>query len=150
MWVSQIVVSDNASTFTSEEFGKFLRRNGIQHIRTPPYHPASNGLVERAVQTSKEGMKRQKLGTLNTRLRLLLCYRITQYSSTGVSPSELMWGRKLRSTLDLLLPDVNREVQQSQDQKKQLYDIHSPTQKFNINDFVYAQNYGSGPLWLPV
>ena len=112
----ETVVSDNAATFTSEEFGEFMRRNGIQHVRSPPYHPASNGLVERAVQTFKEGMKRQKSGTLNTRLsQFLLRYRITPYSSTGTSPSEPLWGRKLRSTLDLLVPNTNRKLQQNQD-----------------------------------
>ena len=146
----ETVVSDNASTFTSEEFGEFLRRNGIRHVRSPPYHPASNGLVERAVQTFKEGMKRQKSGTLNTRLsRFLLRYRIIPHSSTGTSPSELLWGRKLRSTLDLLVPNTNRKLQQNQDHQKELYDSRSKTRQFNVNDFVYARNYGSGPLWLP-
>ena len=41
---------DNAAAFTGEEFTEFLMRNGIRHVRTPPYHPASNGLVERTVQ----------------------------------------------------------------------------------------------------
>ena len=99
----EVVVSDNATAFTSAEFSNFLRRNGIKHILTPPYHPASNGLVERSVQTFKEGLKRLKEGSLNTRLmRFLFKYRITPHSGTGVSPAELMYGRKLRSQLDLV------------------------------------------------
>ena len=47
----EMLITDNGSVFTSAEFKEFLNRNGIQHITSAPYHPASNGLAERAVQT---------------------------------------------------------------------------------------------------
>ena len=146
----EVIVSDNAATFTSDEFSEFVKRNGIRHIRSPPYHPASNGLVERVVQTFKEGLKRFKSGTLSTRLsRFLMWYRITPHSTTGSSPSELMWGRRLRSQLDLLLPDAERRSQEAQDRQKQAHDSHSVDRHFGINDTVYARNYGQGLPWLP-
>ena len=37
------LVSDNGPQFCSVEFQKFLTTNGIVHIRTALYHPASNG-----------------------------------------------------------------------------------------------------------
>ena len=40
------LVSDNGPQFTSKEFEQFARANGIRHIRSAPYHPASNGQVE--------------------------------------------------------------------------------------------------------
>ena len=43
----EIMVSDNAPNFISEEFEPFMRNNGIVHITFAPYHPASNGLAER-------------------------------------------------------------------------------------------------------
>lgn len=45
------VVSDNGPAL------EFLIQNGVHHIRTAAYHPASNGLAERSVQTFKNGMK---------------------------------------------------------------------------------------------
>ena len=148
--IPETIVSDNAANFTSDEFATFLKQNGIRHVRSAPYHPASNCVVEQAVQTFKEGMKRLKSGSLNTRLaRFLLRYRITPHTSTGTSPSELMWGRTLRSPLDLLLPDPSQKVEQAQDRQRKSHDAHSSAREFNVSDVVYARNYSSGPHWLP-
>ena len=43
------VVSDFVCTF--------LHQNGVEHVMSAPYHPATNGLMERAVQIFKEGVK---------------------------------------------------------------------------------------------
>ena len=49
----EIMVADNGPAFMSMEFAQFMQRNGIRHVTTAPYHPASNGLAERAIQTVK-------------------------------------------------------------------------------------------------
>ena len=57
----EVLVSDNGSRFTSdefEEFEEFMTRNGIQHVRTTPNHPSSNGQVEIAVQTLKGNLRK--------------------------------------------------------------------------------------------
>ena len=41
------LVSDNGSQFCSKQFEAFLKKNGIEHVRTSPYHPQENGVVER-------------------------------------------------------------------------------------------------------
>ena len=64
----EMIVSNNRTCFTSEEFKQFLKANGIRHERSAPYHPATNGLEERAVQTLKEGLKKAKEGSLQTKL----------------------------------------------------------------------------------
>ena len=54
------VVTDNSPSFTSEEFCTFMSKNGITHITTAPYHPSSNSLAKRAVQTVKRELKATK------------------------------------------------------------------------------------------
>ena len=45
----EVLVSDNGTAFTSAEFQNFVQRNVFRHITSAPYHPATNGLAERAV-----------------------------------------------------------------------------------------------------
>ena len=49
------MVTNNGPQFTSSEFTVFTPQNGIKHIFTAPYHPSSNGAVERFIQTFNEG-----------------------------------------------------------------------------------------------
>ena len=64
------LVSDNGPQFSSDKFAQFMRANGIKHIQSAPYHPSSNGLAERFVQSFKRAMKagEKNGGSLNTRL----------------------------------------------------------------------------------
>ena len=145
----EIIVSDNGSNFTSKEFETFLKLNGIRHITTAPYHPASNGLAERAVQTVKEGIKKQGEGTLETKVyRFLFQYRITPNTTTGRTPAELLMNRKLKSRLDLIRPDVSRTVTVQQERQKQHHD-NTRQRKFSAQDPVYVRNYGRGSKWIP-
>ena len=106
--IPETLVTDNGPNFTSVEFENFLKSNGIHYIKTAPYHPASNRLAERAVQTFKSGMRKLTDGTLETRVaRFLFNYRIMPQTTTGILPSELLLGRCLRCHLDFLRPDIS-------------------------------------------
>ena len=122
------LVSDNGPQFTSAEFSKFLNGNRIKHFLSAPYHPASNGLVERFVQTLKRNLKATvKEGkTIHDRLaEFLFEYRVTPHATTDVSPSELFLKRKLKTHFDLLLPNTKKHVTSKQSDQKQQHDKHA-------------------------
>ena len=110
----EVLVTDNGPAFTSQEFTNFIKANSIRHLISVPYHPTSNGLAKRVVQTFKAAMKKLSTGSLKDRvMKVLFKYRITPQSTTGQSPSELLFGRHLHSHLDLLRPDLSSKVCQS-------------------------------------
>ena len=147
----EVLVSDNGSGFTSAEFKDFLKANGIRHITSAPYHPSSNGLAERAVQTFKAAMRKDASTNVQLHLpRFLFHYRNTPHSTTGVPPSELLMGRHLRTHLDLLHPTTAARVQSNQERQKRNHDQEgTKLRSFSLNDPVYAKGFSNGPKWLP-
>ncbi len=128
-----------------------MKRNGIVHIKSAPYHPSTNGLAERAVQTFKQGIARISGTTLQERVsKFLYNYRITPHSVTGVAPCELLYGRRLRCRLDTWFPDISRRVESHQKKQKEAHDTARPPRSFCVGNWVYAENFtGSPPKWLP-
>ena len=146
----ETIVTDNGTGFTSQEFRFFLRQNGISHVTSAPYHPASNVLTERAVQIVEQGLRKVATGSINTRLaRIVLSYRITPQSTTGVSPAELLLGRRPRTRLDIIRPNTAERVEKKQMQQKFSHDKSARSRKFVAGNRVFAKNFGTGHRWLP-
>jgi transposase InsO family protein len=146
--VPRVVVSDNGPQWVSKEFHQFCQTNGCQHIKSTPYHPKTNGLAERAVRTFKERMSAAKSSCtdINTRLsKFLLSYRNTPHNSLGRPPAELLYGRRLRTRLDLLKPDVRAKLDASNFKQQRHHDEASKSRLFAATDPVWVlENSGSG------
>ena len=87
--IPQQLVSDNGPQFVSDEFKQFMAANRIKHIKSSPYHPASNGAAERMVQTLKLTLKadyKKGVPLEKSLANFLLQYRITPHATKGVSP----------------------------------------------------------------
>ena len=126
-------------------FEEFLRKNGICHTTSAPYHPALNGLAERAVQIVKKGLK-ETLGSMSTLLaKVLFTYRITPQSTTGSSPVDM----RLRTRLDLLRPNTAERVERKQEEQKARHDKKACVRTLRINDDVFIKNFIAGHRWLP-
>ena len=100
------IFTDQGSNFTSQLLTELYRMLHIHPIKTTPYHPQTDGLVERFNQTlksmlrkaaTKEGRDWDKMIPF-----LLFAYREIPQSSTGFSPFELLYGKPVRGPLDVL------------------------------------------------
>ena len=52
-----VLLSDNGAGYLSQQFGEYLRLVGVRHILASPYHPQTNGKIERYHCTIKGEIK---------------------------------------------------------------------------------------------
>ena len=103
--VPREILTDQGTNFTSKLLSELYRLPHVRPIRTSPYHPQTDGLVERfngtlksmLRKTAQEGKDWDKLLPY-----LLFAYREVPQASTGFSPFQLMYGRHVRGPLDIL------------------------------------------------
>eukprot|EP00105_Crassostrea_gigas_P011589 XP_011427330.1 PREDICTED: uncharacterized protein K02A2.6-like [Crassostrea gigas] len=149
----KVIVSDNGPQFVSEEFHLFLTRNGIKHITSAPYHPRTNGQAEQRVQVFKQAMKsatcKESCGSIQQKLSTFLFrYRTTPHSPTNETPAKLLYGRNLRTRLDLIKPSLHNAV--SSGQEKMKLSIQSSVREFTEGQRVTTKDYRSAERrWIP-
>ena len=89
----------------------YLKSKSIEHLFSPPYHPQSNGLAERGVNTAKTHLKklmyesynRDKFDTMDVELlNFLFKYRNTPCSVNQKTPNELMFRYQHLTDLSML------------------------------------------------
>ncbi|XP_036071757.1 uncharacterized protein K02A2.6-like [Oryzias melastigma] len=128
------VVSDNGPQFSSVEFTEFAKEMDFRHLTSSPHHPQGNGQAERAVQTAKKILRQEDP------LIALMCYRSTPCSSTGVSPAELLMGRKIRTTLLTL----EKNLQPKWPDRKAVFQRDAAEKTKQA--FYYNRRHGAKPL----
>ena len=101
----KILLTDQGSVFTSKLTREMCRQFKIDKIQTTPYHPQSDGALERWHACLKGMLKRSGivLKEWDRHLKyLLFAYRSTPHCATGYSPFTLMFGREVSGPLDIL------------------------------------------------
>ena len=124
--VVEEIVSDNGPPFDSRAMKQFADEYGILLTTVSPYNPQANGQAESGVAIAERILKQ------DDPVKALMIYRSTPVQSTGCSPSKLLMGRELRTTMPILprnlspqwpnMERVSNRVESSQQVYKRQYD----------------------------
>ena len=139
-----VLVSDGGPPFNASAFVSFLKKQGINVLKSPPYNPSSNGQAERLVRTVKDVLKKFLLDPELTHLELedqinlfLINYRNNCLTIEGNFPSQLMLSYKPKTILDLLNPKFQYKNHLSQEivhEKKCDKQVPNKKQSFPTDD----------------
>ena len=86
--ISEEHESDNSTQFSSQKIKLFADKYKFIQTFSSPHYPQSNGAAENAVKKAKKMLKQEDI------FNALMSYRSTPIEATGVSPAELLMGRK--------------------------------------------------------
>ena len=153
------LVTDNATTFMSQEFQAWCKQRGIVHLTGAPYHPATNGAAERLIQSFKQALRKSSLPPKEALQEFLMQYRRIPFAS-GLSPSELLNGRRIRTKIDTLVPSIPHLLQGRQSKQASKHSntedsevVSKVEHHYTLGDPCYALYFGPrrdrDPRWVP-
>jgi len=150
--IPEKVVSDNGP----QEFSEFAEKWDFIHNTSSLRYPQSNGLAEKTVQTVKRIFDKSEADGQDPYLGIL-AYRSTPLD-IGQSPSQLLMGRTLRTTLPVLRDQLNPKIpntsliqdkmEMSRQREKKYYDLGAkPFPYINIGEYTIFQQ--DNHTWKP-
>ncbi|XP_060074979.1 uncharacterized protein K02A2.6-like [Ylistrum balloti] len=124
--IPKTIVSDGGPQFTSKEFQLFTDLWGISHVTSSPQHQRANGKAESTVKVIKHIMLKCERNK-EDQCEALMEQRNVPRQDTGLSPSEMLFGRKTRTLLPHLPralndEDMTRKREQRKKSVKRYYD----------------------------
>lgn len=112
--IPQIVYSDNGPAYSCKEFQDFAQEYDFRHVTSSPLYAQSNGKAEKGVHIVKQLLKKAQESHSDPYLALL-SYRASPLEH-GMSPAEILMGRRLRTTI----PYTSEQKQNKAKQKQKL------------------------------
>ena len=101
------LLTDGGREFQNELFLQLMKWMEIEKLRTTPYKPSTNGIVERFHRTLNPMIGKVVSDSQRDwaeRLpRIMAAYRASPHSSTGYTPNRLFLGRENRMPVDLAM-----------------------------------------------
>lgn len=172
-WVSRYgtprsLHSDQGRSFESNLFQQLCQLLDISKTRTSPYHPQSDGMIERFNRTLLSMLvfyvdaNQQNWDTLLP--YVMMAYRSSVNATTGFTPHKVLFGREMVLPVDVMLgievnekfPSVNRYVEKLNESLSTVLGAvkkhqarASENQKFNFDFKAQHQFYSVGEfVWL--
>ena len=163
--------TDQGRNFESELFRRVCSLFEVTKTRMTPYHPASNGLVERFNRTLLQMLRSYvQLDQRDWDVHLPLltaAYRATTHASTGLTPNKLMFGREVQMPGDIAMdprlvgPDgdipafaadlterlarlqelARGHLRQAQQRQKRDYDLRTYEEQYEQGDLIYLRDH---------
>lgn len=165
--IPKTILTDQGTNFTSELFKKTCEHLKIKQLWSSPYHPQTQGALERSHSTLKEYLKsfvdEDQSNWSRYIYTAILAYNTNTHSTTNYTPYELIFGHKpfipdsiydpspnttypeylkmLCHRLKLSRDKAVENIQHSKEKSKVYYDNHTRSVKYNVGDLVYLKNH---------
>ena len=115
--------SDQGANFEGHLFTEVGKLLGIENTRTTPYHPQSDGLVERMNRTllmmlSIQPQEEERWDEFLP--ELLMAYRASVHDTTKFTPFHLTFGREIRLPIDVMFGKTPDPVQEHTEYAREL------------------------------
>jgi Integrase zinc binding domain/Integrase core domain len=99
-----IILTDRGTHFNNQLLKKLCEKFMVEHLMSTPYHPQTNGLVERFNRTLLESLARlaqKHVNKWDMYIALaLFSYRTSKHSTTKLTPFLLVYGREAKLPVD--------------------------------------------------
>jgi len=121
------ILSDKGKEYTSQLWDALCEMLDVERLTTTPGHPEGDGQAEKAVQQAKK-MIRAHVDADQTNwdlglAQLAYAYNTTVHETIGLTPFQVMFGRKPKIPIDLMYPkedlSLNVERQSGEQQVEQ-------------------------------
>ena len=121
------LLSDNGAGYVSRSFRDYLRLVGIRHILAAPFHPQTNGKVERYQQSLKREVNQLPYELPNQLERAIAdfvdYYNYRRYHKAlgNVTPADVLYGRReelLKRRKEVQIQTINRRRDYNQGLKE--------------------------------
>ena len=126
--------SDQGRQYESNLFNEMCAFLNIKKTRTTPYHPQSDGIVERFNKTLVTMLSafvgdHQRDWDIYLPF-VMMAYRSAEHETTGCTPNYLMLGREVSTPLDIMyeMPVAIKEIPTNQwvwEIKERMEEVHS-------------------------